>query len=72
MLVGVGAALGMAVAVPIAAQSRRQLKQAQKLLSQLELVDGVGSGLDADSLQGLTPAQVAALAPWSCPRRVDT
>ena len=34
---------------------------AQEILTKLLTVDGAGSGLDADTLDGMTPAQVAAL-----------
>jgi len=34
---------------------KRALRKAQKLLAQLELVDGAGSGLDADLLRGVAP-----------------
>lgn len=53
-----GLLIGMASAIPIAAQSQKQIKQATKLLGKIKLVDGAGSGLDADTLQGLTPAQI--------------
>lgn len=70
MLVAVGVGLGMAVAVPIAAKGKKQLKQAKRLLAKIELVDGPGSGLDADTVQGMTPGQVAAsVAP---PAAADT
>lgn len=36
-----------------ASPGKKQLKQAQKLLAQLKLVDGAGSGLDADTLDGV-------------------
>jgi hypothetical protein len=50
----------MGAALTAIAQSKKQLKQAQKLLSQLKLVDGGGSGLDADTVQGMTPTQLKA------------
>jgi hypothetical protein len=59
-LVMAGLILGLAVAVPIAAQSQKQIKKARKVLEQVKLVDGPGSGLDADTVQGMTPGQVAA------------
>jgi hypothetical protein len=60
MLVGLGVLVGMALAVPVASQSPKQLKKAEKLLAKLKLVDGAGSGLDADTLQGMTPADLRA------------
>src|SRR2546425_12887057 len=44
-------AFGM-IAYPIAAQGQKQIKQAKKLLEKIKLVDGTGSGLDADTLRG--------------------
>ncbi len=35
----------------------------EETLSALSVVDGAGSGLDADAIRGLSPAQVAALTP---------
>ena len=55
-----GVLIGMTVAVPIAAQSPKQIKKAQKLLDKILLVDGAGSGLDADTVHGMTPGEVAA------------
>lgn len=46
--------LALAVALPAAAQT----KKARKLLTQLKTVDGPGSGLDADALQGRTLEQL--------------
>jgi len=40
------------------AQSKHQLRSARKLLRRVELVDGTGSGLDADTLRGMTPEQL--------------
>jgi hypothetical protein len=51
ILVAVGIVLGVALALPIQAQSAKQLKAAKKLLEKLKLVDGAGSGLDADTVQ---------------------
>jgi hypothetical protein len=65
MMVGRVAAFLMVMtlsAAPAAAQSPRALRKAQKLLERLELVDGAGSGLDADLLQGQTLAAVIAAA----------
>src|SRR5262245_60045476 len=53
-----GLAVGLAAAAPIAARGQRQLRAAQKLLDKLRLVDGPGSGLDADTVQGMTPAEL--------------
>lgn len=49
--------LALAGAVPVTAASR---KAALKLLHQLEQVDGAGSGLDADTVRGMTPDQLRA------------
>jgi len=54
--VALGVAVGVGAALPIAAQSQKQLKQARKLLEKLKLVDGAGSGLDADTLRGMAPS----------------
>jgi hypothetical protein len=54
------ATLGVALTVPVEAGPR---KAALKLLHQIEQVDGAGSGLDADTLQGKTPAQLTASQP---------
>ncbi len=51
----------------VPAKGKGQIKQAQKLLEKLKLVDGAGSGLDADSVQGMTPADVAASVPPPTP-----
>src|SRR5262245_19589512 len=61
----VGVALGLAMAVPMRAQSQRQIRRAMKVLEKIKLVDGSGSGLDADSVQGMSPAEIgsAALTP---------
>ena len=59
----VAAALSLAFAmgaVTAVAQSKGQVKKAGKLLSKIKLVDGAGSGLDADMVQGMTPAQIQA------------
>jgi hypothetical protein len=53
-------AFATGAALTAVAQSRKQLKQAQKLLAQIKLVDGAGSGLDADTVQGITPSQLKA------------
>ena len=53
MWVGLGTVIGMAMAVPIAGQTTRQLRRAAKLLEKIKLVDGAGSGLDADTLDGV-------------------
>lgn len=58
LTISLAVVIGMVLAFPIAAQSTKQIKQAQKLLQKLKLVDGPGSGLDADTVQGMTPAQV--------------
>ena len=61
----VGVLLGLVVAVPVQAQSPRQLNKARKLLEKIKGVDGTGSGLDADTLQGMTPADLRTLNPAS-------
>jgi hypothetical protein len=47
------------IALPAAAGShgpaQKKLRHAKKILAEIRLVDGSGSGLDADSVQGLTP-----------------
>jgi hypothetical protein len=48
------------VAGIVTAQGMKQLKQARKVLEKLKLVDGRGSGLDADTVQGMTPTQLLA------------
>src|SRR5689334_22265304 len=53
VVVIVGAGLGLA-----SGQSKRQLKAAQRLLEKIELVDGAGSKLDADTLRGMAPEQL--------------
>lgn len=62
-IVAVGALAGLvtlgAVATP---QTQRQLRKAQKLLEKLSLVDGGGSGLDADLLDGQDAAAFAGAA----------
>jgi hypothetical protein len=52
----VGLTLGAVLVGPLGAQSQKQLKQARKLLDKIRLVDGFGSGLDADTLQGMEPS----------------
>src|SRR5262245_37144357 len=54
---GVAAAL---VGMPLAlhAQGRGALKAARRLLDKLKLVDGAGSGLDADTVRGTSPMVV--------------
>lgn len=59
-VIALGFVVGLAVTSPIAAESQRQIRQAQKVLAKIKLVDGAGSGLDADSVQGITPAQLQA------------
>jgi len=58
-VVTVGVLLGLVVAVPLGAQSPKQLNKARKLLEKIKAVDGAGSGLDADTLQGMTPAALS-------------
>ena len=52
----------LATTVPHVAESAdsksRALRRARKVLRAVSLVDGPGSGLDADSVQGLTPPMV--------------
>jgi hypothetical protein len=48
-------ALALTVADPASAASK---KKAAKLLKQLKTVDGAGSGLDADTVQGKTPGEL--------------
>ena len=38
--------------------TRQRLRHAKKILADIRLVDGSGSGLDADTVQGLTPPMV--------------
>jgi hypothetical protein len=45
----------VALTTALAAPSGRPGRATQRLLSKLKSVDGVGSGLDADTLRGLTP-----------------
>lgn len=45
------------------AQSKKERKQAQKLLDKIKLVDGSGSGLDADTVQGRTVDQLLPAVP---------
>ena len=52
--------LALLLSVTLAAPARAG--KAQKLLHQLETVDGAGSGLDADTVRGQTPDQIAATA----------
>ena len=47
----------LALAAPALAGGR---KAAEKLLHQIEQVDGAGSGLDADTVRGMTPDAIAA------------
>jgi hypothetical protein len=51
------AVLSLALVGPALAGGK---KAALKLLHQIEQVDGTGSGLNADTLQGMTPAQLTA------------
>ena len=53
LVFGVGLVVGFVLVGPLGAQGQKQLKQARKLLDKLKLVDGDGSGLDADRLQGM-------------------
>ena len=53
--------LGVGLGAHAVAQSRNALAKAHRLLNQLKLVDGTGSGLDADTIQGKTPGQLQAL-----------
>jgi hypothetical protein len=59
MLVGL-IAIGVILAGSVAGQTPKQIKKAGKLLAKIKLVDGTGSGLDADTLQGMTPADIRA------------
>ena len=54
------AMLALLVAAPLGlhARSRAALKAAHRLLERLKLVDGAGSGLDADTVHGVTPLVV--------------
>jgi hypothetical protein len=67
MLIAVGVVIVAPAVLPIAAQGQQQIKRAQKLLNKIKLVDGAGSGLDADTLGGMTPAQVTASVPPPTP-----
>jgi hypothetical protein len=60
LALALGIVIGVAMTVSIAAQSSK-VKQAKKLLEKMKLVDGPGSGLDADTLRGRTPEQILAL-----------
>jgi len=44
----------------VGAKPPNSKKAALKVLNLLKEVDGAGSGLDADTLQGMTPAQLQA------------
>lgn len=57
LIVTVLLACALVVPTPAAAQSKKALK----LLSQLRQVDGSGSGLDADTVRGMTPDQLKAV-----------
>src|SRR2546422_4423216 len=52
----------LVTALPSAGRShhpaRQKLRHAKRVLAEIKLVDGPGSGLDADSVQGLTPLMV--------------
>lgn len=56
----VALAAGGVLVGPLGAQTKQQLKQARKLLDKLTLVDGAGSNLDADTLQGGEPSDFLA------------
>lgn len=60
VVLGIGLVLGSILVGPLGAQTPKQLKAANKLLKKLLLVDGSGSGLDADTLQGKKPADFLA------------
>src|SRR6185436_16158050 len=53
-----GILVAAALAARAADRNGRQVRQAKKVLRAITLVDGPGSGLDADSVQGLTPPMV--------------
>lgn len=59
-LLAVFALVALAVWLPREGSAANPVNAAYRLLAKLRLVDGVGSGLDADRLQGLTPAEVVA------------
>jgi hypothetical protein len=40
------------------AANKRKLRRAKRTLEQIKLVDGPGSGLDADTLQGMSPGEL--------------
>src|SRR5262245_66518506 len=51
-------ALGLAGAVIAAREGKAKLRRAKRVLADIRLVDGAGSGLDADTVQGLKPLMV--------------
>jgi hypothetical protein len=62
LVFGVGLAAGSILVGPLGAQTQKQLRQARKLLDKIVLVDGAGSGLDADTVQGLRPEEFLGAA----------
>jgi hypothetical protein len=58
VLVVVVATATTAVPFALHAQNRTALRAAHRLLERLKLVDGAGSGLDADTVRGVSPLVV--------------
>lgn len=55
----IGAAIALVILpLTLSAASRAALKQARRLLERIKLVDGQGSGLDADTVRGFSPLVV--------------
>jgi hypothetical protein len=54
------ACLFIAVVAIAKSPAERKLARARKVLEQVLLVDGAGSGLDADTLQGAPPSAFAS------------
>ena len=50
----------MALLVSTGTPAAAQVRKARKTLNLVKQVDGPGSGLDADTIQGLTPLQIQA------------
>jgi hypothetical protein len=53
-----GLLVAAALLVPVGLARVQNFKKARKTLNQVLLVDGAGSGLDADMIRGLTPEQL--------------
>lgn len=59
-IVALAVACAFGIGVTAVAQTTKAVKKARKVLEQVKLVDGPGSGLDADTVQGMTPPQLQA------------